>query len=101
MQLSDEAAQDDPDLAVAARPDSTYILGEVVYAARYEMACSIDDVLSRRWRVGLLDAAQAADLAPQVADLLAAELGWDEQTKRSRLDQFVAMSRPWLTEHRR
>ncbi|MCB0991263.1 MAG: FAD-dependent oxidoreductase [Acidimicrobiales bacterium] len=90
-----------PDLAVAARPDSTYILGEVVYAARYEMACSIDDVLSRRWRVGLLDAAQAADLAPQVADLLAAELGWDEQTKRSRLDQFVAMSRPWLTEHRR
>ena len=32
-----------PDLAVAARPDSTYILGEVVYAARYEMACSIDD----------------------------------------------------------
>ncbi|MEZ5282780.1 MAG: FAD-dependent oxidoreductase [Acidimicrobiales bacterium] len=89
-----------PDLAVAARPDSTYILGEVVYSARYEMACSIDDVLSRRWRVGLLDAAQAIELAPQVADLLATELGWDQHTRRSMLDEFIAMGVPGRTEDR-
>jgi glycerol-3-phosphate dehydrogenase len=53
-----------------------YLRAEAVYAARAEMARSVDDVLSRRTRARLLDAAATAEAADDVAELIAAELGW-------------------------
>jgi glycerol-3-phosphate dehydrogenase len=47
----------------------------VRFAARHEMACSVEDVLARRSRLLFLDAAQAARVAPEVAALLTEELG--------------------------
>jgi glycerol-3-phosphate dehydrogenase len=57
-------------------PTLPYLRAEAVYAARYEMARSVDDVLARRTRSLILarDASMAA--APDVAGLLARELGW-------------------------
>lgn len=49
----------------------------VRFAARYEMARSVEDVLARRCRLLFLDAARAADTAPAVAAVLAEELGGD------------------------
>jgi glycerol-3-phosphate dehydrogenase len=49
-----------------------------VYAARHEMALSIDDVLSRRTRARLLARDESAAVADDVAALLAPELGWTE-----------------------
>ena len=48
--------------------------GEVVWAAREEMARTVDDFLARRTRSLLLDARAAAEAAPEVARILAAEL---------------------------
>ncbi|MFO1319262.1 MAG: glycerol-3-phosphate dehydrogenase/oxidase [Burkholderiales bacterium] len=47
----------------------------VRFAAREEMARSVEDVLARRSRWLFLDAARAAALAPRVAELLSEELG--------------------------
>ncbi|MCW5609410.1 MAG: glycerol-3-phosphate dehydrogenase/oxidase [Rubrivivax sp.] len=47
----------------------------VRYAARHEMARTVEDVLARRCRLLFLDAAQAARVAPAVAAILAEELG--------------------------
>jgi glycerol-3-phosphate dehydrogenase len=47
----------------------------VRFAARQEMATSVEDVLARRCRLLFLDAAEAARVAPQVAALLSEELG--------------------------
>lgn len=49
----------------------------VRFAARYEQARSVEDVLARRSRLLFLDAAQAKQIAPDVADILAEELGSD------------------------
>jgi glycerol-3-phosphate dehydrogenase len=59
-------------------PALPYLRAEVVYAARYEMARSVDDVLSRRTRSLLLDRDASLAAAPDVARLLAPELGWTE-----------------------
>ena len=73
-------AREDAALAqpiTAGRPD---LLAEVVLAARHEQARSVADVLLRRTRLGILAAPalrSAADVRP-VAELLGAELGWDE-----------------------
>jgi len=47
----------------------------VRFAARFEMARSVEDVLARRSRLLFLDALQAGRLADLVADILAEELG--------------------------
>jgi glycerol-3-phosphate dehydrogenase len=54
-----------------------YLGVEVVWAARREMAQSVDDVLSRRTRARLQRAEASSKAAPAVARLLADELGWD------------------------
>ena len=52
--------------------------GEVVWAARHEMARTVDDVLARRSRSLLFDAGAAVEAAPAVAELMAAELGRED-----------------------
>ena len=47
----------------------------VRFAARFEMARSVEDVLARRSRLLFLDAQQAGGLAAAVAEILAEELG--------------------------
>lgn len=51
----------------------------VRFAARYEYARTVEDVLARRSRLLFLDAALAAEIAPAVAQLLFAETGVDPQ----------------------
>jgi glycerol-3-phosphate dehydrogenase len=47
----------------------------VRFAARFEMAQGVEDVLARRCRLLFLDAAEAARQADAVAAILAEELG--------------------------
>jgi glycerol-3-phosphate dehydrogenase len=63
----------------------------VRFAARYEYALTVEDVLSRRSRLLFLDAALAASLAPRVAAILAEETGRDPA-----LADFLALARSYL-----
>ena len=78
-----ELADSDPELNSQLHPDLPYIAGEVVWAAREEMARTVEDVLARRTRALFLNAHAAIAMAPEVARLLAKELGrtqaWTEQ----------------------
>ena len=51
--------------------------GMVRFAARYEYAVTVEDMLARRARMLFLDARLAADLAPRVAEILREETGLD------------------------
>jgi glycerol-3-phosphate dehydrogenase len=51
----------------------------VRFAARYEYARTVEDVLARRIRLLFTDAAQAAELAAEVGELLRQETGVDPQ----------------------
>jgi glycerol-3-phosphate dehydrogenase len=66
----------DPDLSRPLVPGLPYVRAEAVYAARYEMAQTLDDVLSRRTRARLLARDASAAAAMDVARLIAPELGW-------------------------
>ncbi|HAP78156.1 MAG TPA: FAD-dependent oxidoreductase, partial [Acidimicrobiaceae bacterium] len=63
-----------------------------VYAARHEMARSLDDVLCRRTRAHLEDRAATLAAAPATAALLAAELGWSDEETMSQVATFVTAS---------
>lgn len=72
-----------PELLAPLVPGLPYLTVEAVYAVRHEMATGIADVLDRRTRAVLHDARGTAAAADRVADLIGAELGWDEARCRA------------------
>jgi glycerol-3-phosphate dehydrogenase len=63
----------------------------VRFAARYEYAVHVEDMLARRSRLLFLDAKQAVQLAPRVAQILQEETGQDPA-----LDSFVQLAGQYL-----
>jgi len=83
-------AERDPGLARPLVPGLPYLRAEAVYAARYEMATTVDDVLSRRTRARLLARDDSAAAAPDVAALMAPELGWDATEQQRQVAAYQA-----------
>jgi glycerol-3-phosphate dehydrogenase len=54
-----------------------HLEAEVAWAARHELALSLDDVLARRMRLAQELPDRGASIAPRVAAILGVELGWD------------------------
>ncbi|HSG39444.1 MAG TPA: glycerol-3-phosphate dehydrogenase/oxidase [Thermoanaerobaculia bacterium] len=78
-------------------PNLPYRVCEVVWAARHEMARTVEDVLARRTRALLLDARASAEIAPIVAALLAIELGRSEAWRREQVVAYRELARGyWL-----
>jgi glycerol-3-phosphate dehydrogenase len=73
-----------------------YVKAEVVWAARNEMARTVEDILARRTRALFLNARAALEMAPAVADLMASELGWSEVTRSSQLTAFRHVASNYL-----
>jgi glycerol-3-phosphate dehydrogenase len=80
----------DPTLGARLVPGLPYLRAEAVYAARHEMATTIDDVLSRRTRARLLARDAAAAAAGDVGALLAAELGWTDAERNAQIAAYRA-----------
>ena len=88
----------DPSLNTLLHPRLPYRMREVVWAARYEMARTVEDVLARRTRALFLDARAAIEAAPAVANVLAHELGRSEEWKTRDLEAFRAVARGYVYE---
>jgi glycerol-3-phosphate dehydrogenase len=78
----------DGELAKALVPGLPYVRAEALHAVRYEMARTLDDVLSRRTRARLLARDDAGRAADDVAALIAPELGWSEEQRRQQVADF-------------
>lgn len=72
---------------------------DVVWAARYEMARTVEDVLARRTRWLFLDVRRSLAVAPQVAALLAEELGRDATWQQQQLAGFQAVAQHYDITH--
>jgi len=77
-------------------PDHPVLGAQVVWAAREEMARTVEDVLSRRVRMLLLDARAAMEAAPRVAELLAAELGRGDGWREAQVEEFRTLAKEYL-----
>ena len=76
--------------------DSTVKVGEVIWAARHEMARTVEDFLSRRTRSLLLGAETAIAMAPRVAALMAEELARDDNWIQNEVRAFEELARGYL-----
>jgi glycerol-3-phosphate dehydrogenase len=81
---------DDPELGRPLPGAPEYLAAEVVYAARYEGALHLEDVLTRRTRISIETPHRGAESARSAAALLASELGWDAATRQREVDAYLA-----------
>jgi glycerol-3-phosphate dehydrogenase len=86
-----EIERENPDLARPLIENVPYSRAEVVYAARAEMASSVDDVLSRRTRARLLARDASAKAADDVAALMGAELGWSVERQQHEVEAYRSL----------
>src|SRR5262249_45717319 len=86
----------DPSLAAPLNSALPYSAAEVVWAARVEMARTVEDVLARRMRALFLNARAALEMAPETARLLARELGRDGAWQTRQVSAFHAVAAGYL-----
>jgi glycerol-3-phosphate dehydrogenase len=67
-----------------------YLAAEVVHAVTAEGALHLDDVLTRRTRVSIETAHRGVESAPEVAELMAGPLGWDEERTAREVEHYMA-----------
>jgi glycerol-3-phosphate dehydrogenase len=81
-------------------PELPYLWAEIDFAARHDLARTVDDVLSRRVPLLLVSRDQGLGVCERVAARLAGALGWDAAMTARMLDEYrgeVALSRRWRT----
>jgi glycerol-3-phosphate dehydrogenase len=82
-------------------PELPYVWAEVEFAARRDLARTVDDVLARRVPLLLVARDQGLGVCERVAAMLAKTHGWDEIMIAKQVDEYraeVALSRRWQSE---
>jgi glycerol-3-phosphate dehydrogenase len=82
-----------PSSAAPLHEQLPYTGAEVVWATRHEMARTVEDVLARRTRALFLNARAAEAMAPEVARLMAGELGWDPSREAAEAASFSTLAK--------
>ena len=72
------------------------IKAQVVWSVRHEMARTLEDLLSRRIRCLILDAREAVRIAPDVASIMAEELGRDKSWEESQVKTFEELAKSYF-----
>jgi glycerol-3-phosphate dehydrogenase len=73
-----------------------YTKAEIAWICRNEMPVSVEDVMSRRTRALLLDARESEKIAPEIASVMADELGFDSSWETSELEKFAILVKNYL-----
>jgi glycerol-3-phosphate dehydrogenase len=89
---------EEPRFETGLHPALELRAGEIVWAARHEMARTVEDVLSRRSRALVLDARAAMAAAPMAAELLREALGKSEGWREGQLRDFERIARTYIPE---
>jgi glycerol-3-phosphate dehydrogenase len=84
-----ELTAEDPVLLHTILAGGRAISAEVIYAVRYEMAATIEDVLSRRLGMQFYSWSDCIDAAPIVGSLMQNELGWTNAFTQDAVATYV------------
>lgn len=93
LTLIEQLETEHPEWATPMHPQLSINASEVVWAVRNEMARTLDDVLARRTRCLFLNSAASLEIAPEVARLMADELGRDSEWVAEQISQFQDLAK--------
>ncbi len=85
-----------PELGEKLHERLPYLKAEVIWGVRKEMAMTVEDVLARRTRAILLDAKASVEMAPEVARLMADELGYTGKWQKEQVDEYNTVAEEYI-----
>ena len=88
--------QENPEFGKKLHTRLPFTKVEVIWAVRQEMARTIDDVLARRVRALYLDARAAIEMAPEVAEIIANELNFNNLWKENQIREFTELAKGYI-----
>jgi glycerol-3-phosphate dehydrogenase len=74
-------------------PGRAFLEAEVAWAVRQEFALSLDDVMARRMRLAAELPDRGESIAPRVAAIVGAELGWGQSRQALEVQTYLASAR--------
>ena len=83
-----EFEKSNPEYAEKIHPNYAFTKGQIVWSIQHEMARTVEDFLSRRIRLLLLDAQAAQEAASLVASVMAKSQGKDSKWEENELLAF-------------
>jgi glycerol-3-phosphate dehydrogenase len=87
---------DNPAFGIPLSPDLPYTRAEILWICRNEMPIHLDDVLARRTRSLFLNVKASASIAPEVAEMMATELGYDKEWQKEEIKSFNELVKNYL-----
>lgn len=91
-------ASAEPELGELLHPQLPFRKAEVIWAAREEMARTVEDVLARRTRALFLNARASIEAAGETARLLARELGRNREWQQTEVERFRTVGHNYVWE---
>lgn len=85
-----------PEYAEKIHPKYNFTKGQIVWSIQHEMARSVEDFLSRRIRLLLLDAVSARESAPIVASIMAKEMNKDANWEENEIKTFTKLTYKYI-----
>ena len=98
LKLHDDSAElkeiikQSPGSEAQLHPDYPWNEADIIHAARNQFANHVEDTLSRRLRALPLNAQAAREIAPRVAEFMAAELGHDTDWAEAQTASFSKLA---------
>ncbi|WP_373521577.1 glycerol-3-phosphate dehydrogenase/oxidase [Aquiflexum sp.] len=80
--------KDHPKWAEKLHSNHPFTVAELIWMLRNEMAVKLEDIMSRRFRIMLLDAKAAKEMGPKAAKIMAEEMGQDDAWIADELEEF-------------
>jgi glycerol-3-phosphate dehydrogenase len=92
----EKLSSEDHSLAIPLHPELPYTRAEILWICRNEMPVTIEDMLSRRTRSLILNVKASADIAPEVARLMADEFGHNEKWQKEQVESYNQLISKYL-----
>jgi glycerol-3-phosphate dehydrogenase len=87
---------DNPTLGMPLSTDLPYTKAEIIWICRNEMPLHLEDVLARRTRSLFLNAKASASIAPEVAEIMAIELGYNKEWQQEEIKSYNELVKNYL-----
>jgi glycerol-3-phosphate dehydrogenase len=87
---------DNPSLGMPLCTDLPYTRAEILWICRNEMPIHVEDILARRTRSLFLNAKASATIAPEVAEMMASELGYGREWQMEEIKLYNELVKNYL-----
>ena len=84
------------ELGIPIDPRLPYTRAEIIWICRNEMPFMLEDILARRTRSLFLNARASAEIAPEVAGLMAKEFGHDQNWQKEQVELYNELVKNYI-----